>query len=175
MSWFETHYFLLDTKPTTTASALTNELTFIDEVTPAAVNNEYDATRPISGKGWPIKTVTTHDAADISLTIKRPANEVYSASGTDTFSRFKKWTEEQSGVHKYLIEIIKRKNTDDPTTAGAWEAFMYDVIPTSNGASGHGGDGVQSYEQTLAVSGASGQLTVTCTADGTFSVALPST
>lgn len=167
MSWYNTHVFLLDAKPTTTAAALTGEITAVNRVGGGSPTANVVSNYHIDGSGFADKTVTTQDVDPIEINYDRAAGSVYSPTGTDQYSKFRSWQESNIAAHKYLVEVYKR----DPANT-YWEGVCYDVINAGRTEEEKGPDSIQSVTQRLEVSGPPINVVIT-ESSGTFTCALP--
>lgn len=172
LSWFKTHAFLLDSKPTTTAAALTGEITDINSITGGNPTVNIKENYHIDGDGYASKTPISKNVEDIEINFDRAADAIYSTSGTDTYSKFRSWEENNGSTHKYLVVIVYRGKTGS-SPADTWEGTLYDVVPASRSDGEKGPDDIQNITQRLAVSGGLTNLVITHSQDGTFSAALP--
>ena len=171
LSNFDTHAFLLDSKPTTTAAALTGEIDSINSITGGSPTVNIKENYHIDGKGYADKTPLSRNVEDIEINFDRAADAVYSPSGTDTYSKFRNWVENNISQHKYLVIVYYRGKQ---TNADVYEGVCYDVSAAGLTDDTKDADNVQSTTLRMAVSGGRINVNITKTGDGTFSAALPS-
>lgn len=172
LSNFDTHAFLLDTKPTTTAAALTGEIDSINTISGGSPTVNIKENYHIDGDGYASKTPLSRNVEDIEINFDRKADAVYSPSGTDVYSRFRNWTENNISQHKWLVIVYYRGKSSD---TDIYEGVCYDVSAAGFTDDTKDADNVQSSTFRMAVSGGRINVTIAKTGDNTFTVALPST
>ena len=173
LSWIKTHYFLLDSMPTTTAAALTGELDGVNTSSGGSMTSNVAESYRLDEDGFSEKASTTANIENFDITLDRKADVIFTSSGTDAYSRLRNWFETNRKTQKVLVELIYR-GMIGATPVATWEGRAYRVSIVGVTDGDKSGDDVQRVNASFAVSGKITNLVITRSQDGTFTAALPS-
>lgn len=173
MSWSRTHYFLLDSMPTTTAVALTGELNAVNNSSGGGMTSNLIDSFRMDEDGFAIRATGTAQVDNFDISFDREADSIYTAAGTDVYSRLRSWFETNRQSRKVLVEIIYR-GAIGTTPVETWEGRGYDVSIAGVSDGDKSADDIQRVNASFGISGKITNLVITRSQDGTFSAALPS-
>ena len=168
LSYFDSHFFIMATAPTSTATPLTGELTAVNSKSGGEVQVNVKENYHIDGDGFASKTPISKNISDIEINYDRAASAVYNPAGETTYDVLRNWEENFGATHKYFVEVVRR-NVDDSSGTATYEGTYYDVINAGRTEGDATPDDIQSITQRFGVSGGKKRCVITKSDDSTFS------